>query len=411
MPENKRKLNLLFIASYYYPYEVGGAERMLQIHMEGLQRRGHTVSLLTLGPKANNIEQSKKNGISIFRIPIKNVYWPKSSLRHGKLEKIIWHLIDVYNPNYKHDIDFIINKVEPDIVICENIAGWSSAIWRHIAKKNNIPLIQISHDCAFLCAFGIMYRGGKRCNIPCSKCKLLTFSYRKNAKYVNEFVFVSKSQLNTFNEARFPMRSANVIYNAEPIMIEEKESIWNGKRPMKIGLLAALSEAKGVIQLIKAFKLLKGNFELYLGGKPISEEIHQNIIEEIGDDHRITLCGYVESYKFFKSIDLTVAPSLASESFGLVAVESCAMQVPVVASDFGGLSEIIRDGINGILCTPTDVTSIAESIQKLYDYPALYKELCNNTIDSVKDFISTDKMISKIEQLCYKNITQHENSD
>lgn len=402
MLKSEHRLNILFIASFYHPYWIGGAERMLQIHMEGLNKYGHQISLLTLGPKSEDIEQSERNGISIFRTPIKNVYWPKDSSKKSKFKKALWHLIDIYNPRYNRSIDLVIDKVRPNIIICENIAGWSSAIWKHIAKKN-IPIIQITHDYAFLCIFGIMYRGGRKCTQPCAKCKLITLSYRKNAKYVNEFIFVSKSQLDIFKKAKFPMQSASFLYNAESLNIEKKKKIWEGERPMKIGLLAALSESKGVYNLIKAFKLLNGNFELYLGGEPISEDVRQRIIKEIGTDNRITLCGYVESSKFFKNIDLTVAPTLSSETFGLVAIESCAKQVPVIASKFGGLSEIIKDGVNGLYCTPSDVTSIASSIQRLYDNPSLYKKLCHNTINSVGQFASTDKMLSDIEQICYKH--------
>ncbi len=404
MSERKQKLNILFIASYYYPYEIGGAERMLKIHMEGLKKNGHNVSLLTLGPKAVNVKQSEINNICVYRAPIKNVYWPKDPIKQNKIKKVIWHLIDIYNSRHNKDIDTIISKEKPNIIICENIAGWSPAIWKHIATKKHIPIIQITHDCAFLCTFGIMYRDGKRCIQPCLKCRFLTNSYRNNAKYVKEFVFVSKSQFDTFQRAKFPMSSSNIIYNAEPIKLEEKKNIWSGNRAMRLGLLATLSEAKGVLKLIKAFKLLKGDFKLYLGGNPISEVMHQQILDEIGTDKRITLCGYINSSKFFKFIDLTIAPSLAAESFGLIAIESCAKQVPVIASNFGGLSEIIKDGINGVHCNPTDVKSIANSIQKLYDKPSLYKQLCYNTIDSVRDFSSTNKMITNIEQLCYKNI-------
>lgn len=406
MSDKKQKLSILFIASYYYPYEIGGAERMLQIHMEGLSNNGHNISLLTLCPKSNNIEQSEKNGIIIYRAPIKNIFWPKDTLKHNKIKKVLWHLIDTYNPKYNKDINSVINKVKPDVVICENIAGWSPAIWRFIGKRKNIPVIQIAHDSAFLCIFGIMYRNGKRCITPCKKCRALTFPYRNNAKYVKEFVFVSHSQLKTFKTNNFPMVSSNVIYDAEPITIEKKTDIWDGHRPMKIGMLAALSEAKGVFQLIKAFKLLKGDFYLYLGGNPISEEVNEQIHKEIGSDSRIILCGYTKAEVFFKSIDLTVAPSLASESFGLIAIESCAKQVPVIAPNFGGLSEIIKNGVNGLHCIPTDINSIASSIQKLYDNREFYNKLSNNTIDSVKEFTSTEKMISSIEQLCLKHVNK-----
>lgn len=397
----KRPLNILFIASYYKPYMVGGAEKMLHIHAEGLRESGHHISILTLGP--NKSLDKEKAEIDVFRAPVKNVYWPLDKQKHSKYKKAIWHLADCYNPRHNRDIDKVIELTRPDIIICENIAGWSAAIWKHIGTKwKNIPIIQFVHDHAFICIFGIMFRHGTRCMKPCTKCKVFTAPYRRNAKYISEFAFVSQAQQKLFQASHFPMLSSSVIHNAEPIEMHNHESIWSGGKTMNIGLLALLSEAKGVLQLIRAFKLLRGDFHLYLGGNPVSEEFEKEIDREIGSDSRITKCGYVDSTAFFHKIDLAVAPSIWSESFGLTAIEACAQQVPVVASNLGGLAEIIKDGCNGLLCDPAKPSSIADAIQRLYDNPDLFKQLALNAQKSVSEFLSPKTMTSRLEHLCYK---------
>ena len=62
--------------------------------------------------------------------------------------------------------------------------------------------------------------------------------------------------------------------------------------------------------------------------------------------------------------DLLIVPSL-SESFGLVAVEGMAAGVPLLASDTGGLREVIEDGVSGVLFRPGDKDDLAEKLLHL----------------------------------------------
>ena len=57
--------------------------------------------------------------------------------------------------------------------------------------------------------------------------------------------------------------------------------------------------------------------------------------------------------------DLFLLPS-AQESFGLAALEAMACELPVVASNVGGLPEIIEDGVTGFVCPPEDVDLMAD---------------------------------------------------
>ena len=57
--------------------------------------------------------------------------------------------------------------------------------------------------------------------------------------------------------------------------------------------------------------------------------------------------------------DLLLLPS-ETESFGLVALEAMACEVPVVASKVGGLPEVVTDGVEGFLVEPRDIRRMAE---------------------------------------------------
>ena len=68
--------------------------------------------------------------------------------------------------------------------------------------------------------------------------------------------------------------------------------------------------------------------------------------------------------ELFAISDLMILPS-ESESFGLAALEAMACHVPVLASDAGGLPELIKNGINGYMCPVGDVASMALYAKKI----------------------------------------------
>jgi glycosyltransferase involved in cell wall biosynthesis len=383
---------------------IGGAENMLKIHAESLARRGHQVTIATLGPQSEIAEEAPINGVNIIRMPVRNIYWPLEKGKN-KIQKIAWHLIDCYNPMHRNDLQQVIDRVQPQVVICESIAGWSPAIWKDIASLH-LPVLQVVHDQSFLCGKGIMFKNGQRCLKPCRECKLLRLGYRYASRYVSRFIFVSHYQQQFYHDCHFSSVASSVVYNAEPLSLEKKSELGNPKKAMRLGILGTLTLHKGAHNLINAFKLLKGNFELYVGGNFCSEDFRNQTVQLIAGDPRVHLLGRVNADNFFRQIDLTVVPSLWLESFGLVAVESCAKQVPIIVSNFGGLTEIVREGINGLSCDTTNVETLAATIQKVYDDESLYRKLVEGTHASIAKFINVDRMAAEIEQLCQEVINR-----
>lgn len=395
-----RSLKILFLCSYYPPYSIGGAERMVEEHIHGLLKRGHKITLVTLGPEAQITSEIKDNGLTIYRAPVRNLYWPVGN-QQGKIKKILWHLLDCYNPFHQKDLSMVCNSAHPDIVICENIAGWSPAVWGFFHKKK-IPILQFSHDTSFLCAKGTMFHDHHDCGKQCLKCKLLTLGYRLNKKHLAAMAFVSDSHRKRYQQNRFEVKRNYVVYNTEDQQPVEKDHLWSKGTTMRIGLLATLSEWKGVLNLVKAFKILKGDFSLSIGGSFVSDTFEEEVRNEINNDPRITLLGHTNAHDFFTQIDLSIVPSLCHESFGLTAVESLVYQVPVICSNFGGLTEIIKNEVNGLWCDPYHPTSIAQAIQRLYDNPDLYRNLVKQSHSTVTPFIDSKKMALEIEKICYE---------
>ncbi len=98
---------------------------------------------------------------------------------------------------------------------------------------------------------------------------------------------------------------------------------------------------------------------ILVGDGPVRADIERRVAElNLGDD--VTFAGEQHDLvPWLSSADLFLLPS-SEESFGLAALEAMACEVPVVASNVGGLPEIIEDGVTGFVCPPNAVEAMAE---------------------------------------------------
>jgi N-acetyl-alpha-D-glucosaminyl L-malate synthase BshA len=128
--------------------------------------------------------------------------------------------------------------------------------------------------------------------------------------------------------------------------------------------------------------------------------------ERVQAEDEASQLGVSDAVYFLGKID-AVAPLLAnadlfllpseSESFGLSALEALACGVPVVASRAGGLPEVVRDGVTGVLREVGDVEGMADAARAILENRALWTEMSTAAAVDARARFSTGDIVSRYE--------------
>jgi glycosyltransferase involved in cell wall biosynthesis len=139
-----------------------------------------------------------------------------------------------------------------------------------------------------------------------------------------------------------------------------------------------LSPEKGVDTLLKAFARLKDlapGARLWIAGDGPQGPALQRLAADLGLSESVAFLGPLSRETLEKRFDAAwaqIVPSLWDEPFGMVAVEAMMRGTAVVASNGGGLRDIVRPGITGLLVPPGDVAALAEALHTM----AIDRSLC-----------------------------------
>lgn len=148
-------------------------------------------------------------------------------------------------------------------------------------------------------------------------------------------------------------------------------------RGYQIGTLAPISPRKGIHYLIDSFYHVQQSWddvELKIPSEPPDKHVDyyeylQEIVNDYGIEDKVTFMGWVDDpAEYLTSLDIFVLPS-ENEGIPGAIKEALAMELPVVATDVGGISDVIQDGESGILVEPGDPEAIADGIDFLLTHP------------------------------------------
>ncbi len=390
-------MKILYIHSLYYPNISGGAEITLQILVEAMARKGHDVAVLTTTNK-EGLSIDYVNGIKIYRAHLENIYNPFENKNISKLKKIRWHLNDRYNSTMVKYVQEVIDIEKPDLVSCHNLTGFSIAAWDTI-KKNNLPLLQVLHDFYLMCINSNMCKGNSICTIPCLSCKLLRTNHKKATSKIDFVVGISEYILNKFNSnLYFQDIPQQVIYNVR-LLSNLNLDIKKISSSFNFGYIGTLSQNKGIEWLIQEFKTIdrKYNISLLIAGKGNKEYVEY--LQQLShDDTRIKFLGFIKPEEFYPQINTLVVPSLWEEPLGMVAIEACAYQIPVITTGNGGLKEIIKDHYNGLICS-YESNDLKEKLIYMVSNPKEYKAFIDATKTSVQHFLDKNRIVKEYESV------------
>jgi glycosyltransferase involved in cell wall biosynthesis len=173
--------------------------------------------------------------------------------------------------------------------------------------------------------------------------------------------------------------------DTEPLVAYQKKSASD---ILRIGFIGTLFEHKGVDLLVKALQLLPANApcNLTIWGDPEQFPEYGHELMELAASvpdraSKITFAGTFPNSQLgpvLSNIDVLVVPSRWYENTPLVMQSALATKTPLVVTDLGGMSELIKDGINGFTFQLNNEKSLASALQKFLDDPQLLARMRDN---------------------------------
>jgi glycosyltransferase involved in cell wall biosynthesis len=296
----------------------------------------------------------------------------------------------VWSSQTTREIQEFCDQFQPDLIHGHNTFPLISPSLYWTATRRKIPVIQTLHNFRLLCPEAMLLRDGKICEDCVGKlpwravtrgcyhdsalqsavtASMLTV-HRAIGTYQNHvtaFIALSQFSRDKFIAGGLPAEKIQVKPN---FVVTKAKPTWT----MRAGglFVGRLSAEKGLDVLIDAEKMRKAlpgqsaneNLIKVIGGGPLEATVREafghNCLGPRTPDEVSTL---------MHASQFLIAPSTCYETFGLVAVEAFSCGVPVIASRHGGLAELIKDGVTGLLFTPGDAVDLASKIAWARSHP------------------------------------------
>lgn len=176
-----------------------------------------------------------------------------------------------------------------------------------------------------------------------------------------------------------------------------------------ISTIGRIQKGKGQEYFVKALPLVHEQFPdtyFLIAGTPTFENDSayfnyiKTLVEKFHIKEKVIFTGFKKDIcEIIALSNLIVCPSIMPEGFGFIVVESMVAGKPVVATNFGGPAEIIKDGENGVLVPPKDEKALASAIIKLFKDDELRNRIAEKAKHVAMAKFSIDRCIMEMEDV------------
>lgn len=219
--------------------------------------------------------------------------------------------------------------------------------------------------------------------------------YLQNKKYCNYICHRADCIVavsNYFGEIfrRYQLNDrVEVIYNSADKPLFSKNNLSN--KCLNILFLGTIDNNKGVFDLVQCiarnYEKFHNKVVLNICGVGDSGRL-MSMIEDYSLSDVVIYHGWVDNYKknqLLSIADIYVQPSYF-ESLGIAIIEALGYGIPIVASNTGGIPELVVDGENGFLIEPGNIDNLFNALSILIDTPVLREQMGNKSLTKSKLF-------------------------
>jgi glycosyltransferase involved in cell wall biosynthesis len=407
-------VKIILAVHHFLPHYTGGAEWEAYHIALALQSRGHAVKVVCI----ENVNQGPTgavawvdeifDGISVRRLSFDRAFIPDPTR---------WEYDNLWIGQH---LDRLFDEFQPDIF--HLISGYLMSgrpIW--VAQEHHIPTVVSLEDFWFLCPRITMFRSdGKLSTLPidpvvCARClagekrrfKFLnqvapalmegywhfqkskaqgiqarTAFLNETLQKVDRLIVRSKFLKSTYlNAGAAPEK---LVFSRQgldfPTLAPEERSPKIG-RSLRVGYLGQIAWHKGIHVLLEAVRRMPdAPIEVKVYGNTERFPAYTTQLKRIiTGDQRISLAGsyngYADEIRILRNLDVIVVPSLWYENSPNVILEAFAQRIPVIATDLGGMAELVQPEENGLLFEMGSSEDLARQLERLVLEPGLLPRL------------------------------------
>lgn len=195
------------------------------------------------------------------------------------------------------------------------------------------------------------------------------------------------------NAVALPQREARRVRAAAP----------DAATPRRILFLGQLSAEKGVLDLVRAFSAIASRFPravLVCAGTGATRAV-EALARELGIADRVQCPGWLgeeAKRRALAEADVFVLPSY-TEGLPMALLEAMSWGVPVIASPVGGIPQVIREGVNGLLVPAGEVAGLASALTRLLAEPAYAERLGTAGRATIESQFALDAALARLGKL------------
>ena len=316
------------------------------------------------------------------------------------------------------DLKMQIKEIAPDIVYIQRLDG-KKPVLDIIDSK--IPALRFFHDHKLFCLREHKYTTIKleTCTEPIGKACLqcLGFIGKKSS-----FPYLKINSLKKMKaEQKANMKLDKIIVGSEYMknhlllhgfpknktivnqLFSTKEADAQQQIEKDIFLFVGqIVRGKGIDILLRAWAELKLDEKLIICGSGAQEAEFKQLADQLQISDKIVWTGRIshkELAQYYRRAVCLIMPSRSPETFGLTGLEAMSHGTAVIASDVGGISSWLNNGVNGILIPSNNETKLAEAIKKLADDRNLAIEFGKRGLSDYKEKFIPDFHINKLYKI------------
>lgn len=424
-------MKIILTTHVFLPEYFGGTETLVLGVALALKQRGHNVTVVTGYPEKdelgdiNQFDEYEVDSIRVIRFRHgRSVVGDQSSVMQN----------DYNNPVFEARFRQLLVEIEPDVVHFHHLERLSiKAI--DACKERKIPAFLTATDFWYVCpAHTLLLSNEKMCDGPANggaNClkhvttisqpkwvagivnsiptgaveRIMRYLKRSNVKpsgsvgdvqalarrseiigarlLLLERIFVASSHAKRMFETAGIMGAK---FRVLPFGIKNHGYVKRIRQrtdsPLVLGFIGSILPHKGLHVLIEASKLLPADAAVKIkiyGKSAAGDSVYiKDLRMLVENDERIKFCGTFENARMpaiLDGIDALIIPSLWHENMPLVSLSAQAANCPLIASDIGGLSDVIDPGKNGLLFSPGSASGLAQMIMRLLGNHDLLEKL------------------------------------